>query len=430
MAGFVIVIFFVGVAFAVWYSNLTTTKAAWDTAAQQLQFQRAGVSSFNPGSIVGERQGVRVTISQVQKGGDNKETYTRYLAEYPAVGPPVELKKQHAFSFVGRFFGQTDVLIGDAGFDERVVISTNSPQEVNAFLTPGRKMAILNLFESHDGAAVTERSVRIDTRGTEKSPEKMFAMAKWIVDMGLFLSKPSEVDLALQQQAVGNLGQAVEQLHEINEAAGPEGPNSFTQLLEAEGRMAMGDGAGAAEILDHMHLPENKEALGLRDVAHKHPTPPDPPRPATPPTPPEHAAPVGQSVQPESEPAPALDQTPGPDLSQQTVIDDLFSSHRTGYEVEDHFLENYVGHLVSWTGTVTRSMTYRFDSDFEGTGLKVSIEIGTLENGQLISNTVTAVVQLEDHNEVERDDVITVQGTLHRVDRYMRNIYVRDAQIM
>lgn len=434
MAGLFIVIAIAGVVGAIWYNSITTTTAAWDEAARQAQFQRHGVSKFSAGTISGERQGVRITISRVSKGsGDSNETYTRYYCEYPAVGPPVSLTKQHAMSFVGKFFGQSDVLVGDPGFDSRVVISTNAPEAVNAFLTPGRKMAILNLFENHANAKVTERSIQIDTRGTEKSAPKMVSMSRWLIDFSVFLSKPSDVDIALQNQADGNLGQAVEQLHEINTAPSPDGPNSFTQLLEAEGLMAMGDGAGAAEILDHMDVSTNKEARGLRDVAHKYPTPPLPPVSATQPveqtaqraTPPLPTEPAPDASAPESAPVDT-----GIDLNQQSVIDDLFSSHRSGYEVEDHFLATYIGHVVSWTGTVTRSMSYRFDSDFEGTGMKVSIEIGKLENGQLIANTISAVVQLDEHNEVERDEQITVYGTLHRVDRYMRNIYVRDAEII
>ncbi len=432
MAGLVVVIFIIGIATAIWYSNLTTTKAAWDEAARMMHFQRMGVSGTSVGTIVGERQGVRITTSKVSKNsGDNNETFTRYFCEFPSVGPPVSLTKQHSFSFIGKLFGQSDVLIGDPGFDDRVVISTNAPQQVDAFLTPGRKMAILNLFESHSTAKVTERSIQVDVRGVEKTPAKIVSMSRWLTDFAVFISKPSDVDIALQNQAEGNLGQAVAQLHEINEQAGPEGPNSFTQLLEAEGKMAMGDGVGAAEILDHMDVIANKEAMGLREVAHKYPTPPTPPPSAVPPTPPavihDHAAADDPHDQPmvEHEPEPV-----GIDLEQQAVINDLFSSHRTGYEVEEHFMETYIGHVVSWSGPVTRTMKYRFDSEFEGEGIKANIEIGTLDNGQLISNTVSAIVQLDEHNEIERDQHITVLGTLHRVDRYMRNIYVRDAEII
>lgn len=430
MGPFFLVLAVFAVAAVIWYWRLKKLTAAWDQAAHQMGFQRLGVSGTSAGTIYGERQGAHLTIGRVTKGNgnNNNETYTRYYCEYPAVGPPVKLTKQNAFSFVNRMLGRNDVLIGDPGFDERVVITTNAPEAVNAFLTPARKIAILNLFESHSQAEVTERSIQVDVRGTEMSPQNLASMARWAIDFSLFLSKPSDVDIALANQASGNLGQAVDQLHDINAAAGPEGPNSFTQLLEAEGHMAMGDGAAAAEILDHMDVTGNKEAEGLREVAHRHLEPPLPParkaaeHRSTPPMPEEASEPVPTSA------APA--EIAGPNLEQTAVIADLFSSHRTGYEVEEHFLDNYVGHEVSWTGPVTRSMTYRFDSDFEGTGLKVNIELGELDNGQLIANTITAVVQLEDNNEVERGEQITIYGTLHRVDRYMRNIYVRDAEII
>lgn len=419
------------VAVAVWYTRLTKLTAAWDEAAQQLNFQRLGVSGTSAGTMYGERQGAHLTIGRVTKGNgnNNNETYTRYYCEYPAVGPPVKLTKQNALSFVNRMFGQTDVLIGDPGFDERVVITTNAPDAVNAFLTPARKIAILNLFEAHRQAEVTERSIQVDVRGAEMSPQKLVSMARWAIDFSLFLSKPSDVDIALANQASGNLGRAVEQLHDINAAAGPEGPNAFTQLLEAEGHMAMGQGAAAAEILDQMDVTGNKQAEGLREVAHRHMEPPLPPASSKAASP--SSTPAVPEAASEPDPTPAAPVEPvGPDLAQSAVIADLFSSHRTGYEVEEHFLDNYVGHEVSWTGPVTRSMTYRFDSDFEGTGLKVNIELGELDNGRLIANTITAVVQLEDNNEVERGEQITIYGTLHRVDRYMRNIYVRDAEII
>ena len=57
------------------------------------------------------------------------------------------------------------------------------------------------------------------------------------------------------------------------------------------------------------------------------------------------------------------------------------------------------------------------------------ITLGSLGDGVLITNRVQAVVQLPPDAGVRRGDDITVQGTLVRLDRYMRNFYLADAQI-
>lgn len=420
MAGLLIfVIVLGGIAFSILRAK--KSKEAWATAAARLGFALSGHSTFRVGKISGERQGIQVVVDTMSRGGgDSRKLYTRYQCFYPAVGPSVRMTKQHAFSFFGNMFGnRTDLLIGDERFDDSVVIESIEAQAVNRFLSPSRKMAILNLFENYHYGEVTERSISVERPKLETSSEEIESQVTWLVQLALFMSAPTEVDLALEKQAHGDLAEAVADLHRINAATTPsKPPNAFTQLLEAEGHMAMGNGTAAAETLDAIEVQGNTEIDGLRRVAAHHPSPPMPPSQPAP------------RLSTDLPPLPPAEADSGFDLRQQAVIDDLFSSHRMGYEVEEHFLDNYVGETVQWTGDVQRVMTYRFDSDFEGEGIKANVLIGTLGNGQLVTNKINAVIQLDHHEDIDRDRNVTFTGTLARVDRYMRNIYISEASLL
>ena len=117
-------------------------------------------------------------------------------------------------------------------------------------------------------------------------------------------------------------------------------------------------------------------------------------------------------------------------FDQQSVIDDLFDSQRPGYEVEQRFFDVYESALVEWSGTVRRSREFRSDRDFSGAGVKVTIEIGSRGDSKLVSNQINAIVQLPEGTSIENDQQVRFRGTFVRTDRYMRNLFVANADLL
>lgn len=400
-----------------------TESAAWQIVASELGLSHRPGGAFNQElAIWGHVRGVQLTVSPTIRGnGDSRQRYTKFVLLFPAVGPRVELRKQSAMSRFTRIFSQeNDVVIGTPAFDERVRIDGDDPLAIRRFLSPARQSVALALLEREPFVTITERSIELERRGRMANAHELAVTIRHLIDMSLVLSAPTEVDLALEKQAAGDLGEAIGDLRAINERfASADESNTFTQMLEGEAVLATGDGAAAAEVFRSIPAGGEFQAEQWLEVAEAHPVPPMPPATA--------ASAGNPDVAPPMPSAMPVDVVTGPD--QHDAIADLLASNRTGSETEAHFLDEYAGAVVRWSGQVDGARPFRYDSDFDGEGTRVVITIGSLGDGVLITNRVQAVVQLPPDVGVRRGDDITVQGTLIRLDRYMRNFYLADARI-
>jgi hypothetical protein len=389
---------------------------AWQLAASELGFALEPGGLTKSPRMVGSIRGVRVLIDiDLRGGGDDRTKYTRYTLNYPSGAPKITLTKQGFGSIFKRLFGGRDVVIGDPAFDQRVVIDAADPTHAAQILSPARRMAVLSLFETWNKASVSQGSFVVQRRGIETSSSALTTSVRRLVDMALIISEPTDVDRALEHQARGDLQDAVSALHEVNEGFQKrDEPNSFTQLLEAEALMTIGDGAAANEVLATIATGVDKEVAGWRQVATAHLEPPQ------------------DIVRPDPETAgvPAAGDTPASDVDQQAVIDDLFSSNRLRYETEDHFLRVYAGRSIRWSGEIEQIREFRSDSDFDGSGLKTTVLLGNLGDGRLLSSRVNAIVHFPDGTTIGRGDSITFTGHLRRADRYMRNLFVSDGSVV
>ncbi|MDG2027992.1 MAG: hypothetical protein P8J50_12865 [Acidimicrobiales bacterium] len=115
---------------------------------------------------------------------------------------------------------------------------------------------------------------------------------------------------------------------------------------------------------------------------------------------------------------------------QQAAIEDLFGGSRTGHEIEAAFEQDYAGRRVEWTGEVENSRSYRSDHDFgDVPGTKTTVRLGSIGSSRLMSNRIKAVVDLLVDTDLAREDEIQFSGTLLRVDRFTRTLFVRDADL-
>lgn len=382
----------------------------WESAAAELGLEY-WPAQWGTAEMRGTIRGIAVSVSVIRRrSGNNSNSWTRYSLGFPSGGPSVHMEPESFFSGWKALLGMKgqDIVVGDKAFDDAVIVRGEDPVQIKRFLSPARRMAALNVFQGYVFGELSESHISAETRGAESSSERIVHNVRRLVDIALVVSAPNEVDLALQYQDEGNLGDAVSTLHDVNAAhLQVEVPNSFTQLLEAEALMAMSDGFQAKKTLDAIAIGDDEELDGWAEVAAAHPAPPS--RPATP----------TRAVI-----------TPSLNLEQQAVIDDLFTSHRQSYEAEDYFLNTYVGHRVRWTGTVERTREFRYDSVFDGTGQRAVVKIGVRGSGVLVTSTVDAIVHFPADLPLGEDQEITFEGELARLDFYMRNLYVANGTMV
>ena len=444
------------------WQNKKSVDRAWGSASQMLDVRYKPGSFFGQPRLTGEVAGMQVEVDVYSSGsGDSRTNYTRYDVRHFPVGPPLKITKQGTFSIFGRIVGRKDVQIGDPFFDDRVVIDTEATDAIQAFLTPTRQAAVLDLFATWQRGHFTQSSVTVETRGVEKNGNRIHSTVMRLVETAEVMGA-ARVDAILEHQRQGSLGQAAEELHELN----AEKPNAFTEILEAEALVEMGRHEEAAEIFDRVgqRLPDDPSIDRWRDLSHLPPPPPPlPPRPPTAeelammpapppppvssgselPSPPPTAPPATEfasasaSTDPAStdpapaEAAPVANAAPAVALDQQSVIDDLFAADRMSWEIVEYFEGTYQNATVTWKGEVTSFNTYLHDSDFgEGPGGKAAVLLGRSGNSEFISSEVHAMVQLADGVEVERGGQIVFRGVLAHVDRFSRKVYVQHASIM
>jgi hypothetical protein len=421
-------------------NHAARTELVWKNVAAHHGLDHAPGTFSRPGRIGGRIRGIDilVTIRKNNSNNNQNSTFTVFELRYPPSGPDVRLTRQGALgSFFRRLTGGRDVLINDPVFDDSVIIDGADQSEIGRFLTPTRRMAVLSLLRGWTNAEVTNRSLKVEKAGHIRDPQMLSGSIVRLVDMGLLMSAPDDVDHALLLEQRGDMAAAVNELHSLNESA----PNSFVQMLEAEALVAMGDRPGADAIFEQVQkeMPADPEIQGWRSVTSQPGPPPmpqtpvvSPPAPAalTPPAQPspertEATTPTPPAAPAQPDPAPAMNTGLLGGLSAEETIDDLFGTSRMGYEVEERFSLAYRDRQVTWSGTIDTIREFRTDNDFgREPGIKATVRIGSLGDSQLVTSQIHAIVHLPAGTDLSRNDEITFTGTLIRVDRYMRNLYV------
>ncbi len=399
-------------------------RQIWASVASQLGLSfSAGTGRDHEMRMVGYLRGISVVVDVHMMGsGDSKRYYTRYSFTYPGgASEKFVMRRQGKLSSIfGSLFGKPDLSLGDPAFDAMVHIDANDRVAVDRYLTPARRMAVLSLLERFVRAEVTESSFVVERLNVQENPQALTATIFQLQDIALTLSAPTDVDVALQMQKQGDLQDAIDHLHALNDVQ-DEPANTFTQLLEAEALVAAGEGDKADQLLEALPV-FDPEIGSWRQVAKSHP---QPLKAYVPPTQVEQESRAAAAPPP---PTPAPTQTVS--LDQQSVIENLFGGERLAHEAEQFFFDKYEGATIEWTGKVDRTRSFRSDRDFDGAGEKVNVFIGSRGDGKLVSNRIHAIVHLPVDTAIEREAEITFRGQLVRADRYMRNLFVANAELV
>lgn len=382
LIGLAFVAAFVGVAFfvAVLIQNHRRKREeAWQAVATARGLQFFPGSWTSGPSMAGTINGFFVSIDTQRVSGDD-EHVTRYTIGYPSSkDAPIGLEKQSSlhFTIVKRVLGKTDVEIGDPAFDDRVLIDATDPIAASRYLSPVRRQAVLRVFasEAFRNPKISDTSIVVDTSGIESSERNLHGVIDALLGCATTMSAPTDVDLGTRAH---------------------QAPRD-----------------DVAESPQDVILPEPE------------PEPVPEPEPESVPEPEPEAEP-----EPEPEPEHELEQQQlEPALDHEAVAADLFDSGRMGFETTEHFGVVYAGRRVEWRGEIDTIRQLREDVDFGDRGFKMTVILDSTDSSTLRSRQAKAVIHLLDEPEGRRGDVVRFSGTLFRIDRYTRSIYLDEGSI-
>jgi len=366
---------------AIQHDRITRT---WKQAARTLGF-RYDKNSSKP-TLHGMANGRPVKVWVKRVGKNNHQTH--YEVNFPVpIGPHLVVKREGGLSKMKRAVGLTDTQIGDHRFDELFDIRADDPAAATLFLTNERKAAMLTLAQLLPQVQISTKEIHLARRGIE-------------TDAQMLVSIVSRMAATAEILDAGPAPQAIDIPAPVEQVELPDNVFELDSLVPADIPPALPVEFTLPSIADSVPEPQ-----------------PEPqPEPLIEPEP-----------EPAPEPAPAMVSV-SISFEQDDVVTDLLGSDRLGYEIDQRFDELYLGKQVSWSGTVEKLRPFRTDRDFGNTpGTRVTLLIGSLGDGRLVSQQVKAVVHLPEGADLHRGDPITFDGTLLRIDRYMRDIYVGNA---
>jgi hypothetical protein len=399
------ILLFVAVFAIAIYASARRTKrlrAAWQRAADELRLELSG-SGWGRTDLRGQLGGLSIRVDVYSTGDKNKQYWTRYHADFPQTGIAIRLKRQTGLSRITKFFGATDVEIGDQAFDDAFMIKAGSERQAAEYLTMQRRTLLLRLYSLYGQVDLTPDGFEIVTKGYESDPAKLVTVTRRLVSAGRTLAglhgAEERVERALQQRSVGDMAAAIEALRR---AAPPEPDDLEEPLLEVEMLAASGDVAAARPKLDGLaeRLPADAEVAGLQRALDR--------------ITPTAAAPDQRRVE------------------MQELLDDLFVSNRLSFETMEIFDEHYLGRPVNWKGRLKSARDYTNDLDFgRGPGTKLVIAIAEVEHDLYGVSAVDAVVSVPagTAKDIARGDIVGFTGYLLKADSMMRNIFVRDGEL-
>lgn len=413
----------IGIGLAHWRTRMKNMTDAWGAIARGHGLRMTPGSMLKGPRLGGRYKGHRISVHTVTRGGSkNRRTYTRFeMAFDKDLGLGLRLESESAFSGVAKFFGAQDIQVGDAGFDNQVVVKGRDAEGIRAFLTPARRFHCLRFLTRNGRRSIHDRGVDIEIRGVvtdEMHVRAMLAAMATVTDQ-LVGDGPPSLSQAIDAQADGGLDEALESVRALPTDRVNDNPD--WKVLEGEilytgGRYdEAADSFGEARAAD----PSDVEAAAWHDQASARAKGQQPP-----PLPPELAAPDPEPVAPVA--------AGGTDLD--TVCATLFGPGVSSLQASRAFEERFENSAVQWKGKLERANRASFDLVFGNTPFtKTIVELVEYGDG-LASRMIRAVVQFpEDMEESLRalqGQAVTFKGRLVRCDSFMRNLFVADGELV
>jgi len=424
---------------------------SWGLAAEKLGLSLKPAAWNVSPRLDGDIEGYALTVDVHKRGsGQHSTTWTRFRLGVPSLPPGIELKQEGFLSGLTKVFGVQDIEVGDAAFDDKVVVKGHSETAVRTFLTPARRVRIRRFFDAYRGAVIDGSGIGWSSQGRMKDSSRLLGTVREMLRLARSLAGDEQQDRpleeAMQAQRDGMLDEAMSILKHGRPSEDPvvllnDSPPLDEQLLEGN-LLYLSDRREEAGKIFRQALeasPDDREARGWATLAAATAATAAATAvtaaaadltPAMPPSPPE--APV------QSMAATTADET-GPETTSARSLDvaafcsAVFVPGGLSFEATRVFEADYQGMRVVWSGTLKSAEPYRYDFVFgSGAGVKATLVIHTAEVTAFGDGEVKAVIQLPEGTAdlaSRKGERLTFSGTLLKVDGFMRNVFVRDASL-
>lgn len=389
-----------GIAIAVAGQQRNAQLAAWKTAAERLGIGVEPGSMTKPMRLTGSVDGFDTEVSiHRQSSGKSSQAYTRYRVSYRPIGLGLRLARQSGYTKLIRFFGAQDHIIGDETFDASFEIKAVDPTAVAAFLTAGRREALLRLLASHPEVVISDDETMLQRPGVERDIDVLVSTVRRLTAAAATLTDERLVDRIrrkIEQRTAGDLAASVP-IIEVQ----PHPDDVDDALLTVEGLYGSGRRDEAGTLADALHrlLPADPDVRGLRDQVSQA-------LPQHPPQRPTSTDPVA-------------------------IAGELFGENRLSFETTSLFDERFAGTPVAWSGTVKRSTLSDADRDFGGGPItKAVVRIATIAHDLYGQAEVDAIVAFPPNVRLTDGSEVTFRGRLVKVDGLIRNLFVADGELV
>ncbi|VGO17031.1 hypothetical protein PDESU_05625 [Pontiella desulfatans] len=394
--GFIFILVIVGVVIYFGMANNKKNQAAWQAAADRLNLAYYGGGFGSMGTISGSVDGHRINISTFTKGsGNSSQAYTKYTVEYRhRIKTDVKMTRQGALHKLGKVFGLEDITVGDAAFDEQVLVRGADSAAVRKLLTPDLRDAIRLMVITFPDITITNEHVCVNKKGKDTEISAIVRTARHVLQFSdqMNASFPAA-------KPPGNV--------RVVDPVPPPPPIPAAEEPEP----------GLVEI-EPVELPFDPYTI-------PNPVVPDPPM-----------IPVAEEPEPElpaveEEP---VDQEPEPVaepvvLNLEQAAKELFGGDsKSSLEASKVFEGQYKGRSVEGSGVLKRIGRISYDSIFGNhPGIKATLEICELSGPYSqfkVEANVLFPLEKEEALRAMVGEPLSISGTLIAQDAIMKRLYI------
>jgi hypothetical protein len=313
-------------------------------------------------NLDGMVDGVAVKINATT----SRQPTLHYEVFYPALGLGLRLERETTITRTLGQLGSSDPQVGSKPFDDSFRVSTSRPDALQTMMTPQRRRLLIQLLERYPNLVISDGSITLVGDSLEPPPETIVTTTRDLVAAAasLVAGRPPE----------------------------PATPDPTPQP------------------------PAKKQP-----TAAPSPKDQDAPPPETRPAP----ETTSEAAAPSPHTPPAV--TDAPTGLPPTFFDDAFGDNRLSFEDEGLFERDIRGRTVSMSGKVKKAAEYDGEDELApDPGAKVVVTVAQIDNDLYGRTDIDAVVYLPGAKpaDLNRGDTIRFEGTIERVDSFMRNVFI------
>jgi hypothetical protein len=210
---------------------------AWSNVAQRLDLSlrlaAMGTSPLLTGFVSGHDVAVDI---QKKHSGKSRSPWTRFRLGMQPLGLDLKLKNKGFFDRINMAFGTQKIVVGDAAFDDQIVVKGKNETLMREYLTPQRRRSIQHFLGSFPGAVITDDEITVTSRGYARDADEVLRTINAMLYVAQSLSElRDDADQpTLDTQALNDVAPAPEPdaQRDALPAALPEAPAGSPAMAE------------------------------------------------------------------------------------------------------------------------------------------------------------------------------------------------------